>query len=502
MIRRPYQLAASADVVAFLKSAKHGDSRLYVAPTGTGKSLMELDAHVQLPSNVLITPRVEIVCGLLDKLGQQQATVTKSRTHAETLGIYTPIRLRNLLSAGDIPLPKSVIIDEAHHDPAESYQQIYSYLNRVPKVGFTASPFRGTPKGTVEFLQQWGDEYTQILTYREAVESKWIAWPTFAIVPLVDDDCIEVRGGEIQATAAGVAVMSRLDAICEMLSQWRVAGGGWDRPTMIAVPSTECALAFASHVPDAVAVTQETSDSDRQRAFADCINSRKLLIHINVVSEGIDLPIRRLIDASPTLSPVRWLQQLGRIMRPLRSDETQSPEYVCTNRNLSRHAYLADGLIPSTKVGEAQVAFGGPSSRDGNRVVGLEGIGRFKAAELPLKDGAIGIMYNLESFDGNTKTEYCVLCHPCSSTPIVAEKQSVKNPDDTYTRGKWRAIPSLPDVTGFASAGNDTMTEKQKAWWEKDASRFGLDATAKVTKKNFQALPVLCDLRKKLVSGN
>lgn len=501
MIRRPYQVAASNDVVAFLTSAKHGESRLYVAPTGTGKSVMELDAHVRLPGNVLLTPRVEIVMGLLQKLGQSQATVAKSRAHAETLGIYTPIRLRNLLSAGDIPLPKSVIIDEAHHDPAESYQQIYSYLNQVPKAGFTASPFRGTPKGTVEFLTQWGDEYTQILTYREAVESKWIAWPTFAIVPLVDDDQIEVRGGEIQATAAGAAIMSRMDALCELLEAYRVAGGGWDRPTMLAVPSTECALSFAERIPDAVAVTQATGDAERQQAFADCVASRKLLIHINVVSEGVDLPIRRLIDASPTLSPVRWLQQLGRIMRPTATGEP-SPEYVCTNRNLSRHAYLADGLIPSTKVGEAQAAFGGPSSRDGNRVIGLEGIGRFKAAELPLKDGAIGIMYSLESFEGVVKTEYAVLCHPCSSTPIVAEKQSVKNPDDTYSRGKWRAIPSLPDVTGFASASNDTMTEKQRAWWEKDASRFGLDASAKVTKKNFQALPVLADLRKKLVSGD
>lgn len=513
---RDYQTLAVDDAVDFFATAKHGDRRLYASPTGSGKSVIELALLERLNANrvnaALLTPRVEIVVGMLEKLGHADASEwSRSRVNveAESRAIFTPIRFRNLLAAGEIEQPRKLIIDEAHHESAETYQIVQALLGQVPAVGFTASPFRGTPKQTGEFLAAWGDGYTVVMTYRVAVERGVIAWPSFKVVPLVDDDMITVTAGEIQAKAAGEMVMSRADALIEFASRY-CESGRWDRSTMFSVPSTDCAhdltLRLRSAGFPAVIVVQDTTAAERQVAFRSTLECRAALVQINVVSEGVDLPIRRLIDASPTLSPVKWLQQIGRIMRPL-TDGESAPEYVCTNRNLSRHAYLAEGLVPASSVAECQTAFGGASDRDGNRVIGLEGVGKFKSIELPLSGGLKGVMYNLESFDRQgdagdggsvVKTEYAVMCHPCSAEPILAAKTSSGNPDGTWTRGKWRRLAVLPDLTGFASVGNDGMSDKQKKWWERDAGKFGLDPTAEPSRKNFQALPVLADLRLKL----
>ena len=114
-----------------------------------------------------------------------------------------------------------------------------------------------------------------------------------------------------------------------------------------------------------------TPGEQRRAAFAATAARRAALVQVSVVSEGVDLPgLRRLVDCRPTLSPVYWLQCLGRIRRPVPSGEPP-PEYICTNRNLSRHCYLLEGMLPLAAVREAQGAFETPSRRMGIRVVGL-----------------------------------------------------------------------------------------------------------------------------------
>jgi superfamily II DNA or RNA helicase len=65
-----YQRVAVADAEAFLKSAPRGGRRLYCSPTGSGKGIIEVELLRRLGSScLLVTPRIEIIHGLLDKLG-------------------------------------------------------------------------------------------------------------------------------------------------------------------------------------------------------------------------------------------------------------------------------------------------------------------------------------------------------------------------------------------------------------------------------------------------
>jgi len=418
---------------------------------------------------------------------------------SEAADIYTPIRLCNKLSLGLATRPAYLILDEAHHSEADSLQALYAYAGSMPTIGLTATPFRGTPKGTAAFLAWWNDEIVRVMDYPGAVARGVLAFPTVRMVPLVDDDTVEVSNGELSVKGLTKVTTSRLGDLVTLIESFYIQRfGRFDMPTMVAIPSSEIARDLGNALsPLAGVVTQATTQRERQEIFKRTLNGEICLIHINVVTEGVDLPMRRLIDASPTLSPVRWQQQIGRIMRPLKPGEKPS-EYICTNRNLGRHAYLLDGMVPLARIAEAQQAFGSPSKRDAARAIGLEALTRFKPTTLPLIGNVSGILYQLHAFHNNVRVDYAVLVHPTSTEPIYASRKTVTSATGELNYGRWTQIDSLPDLTGFASAAPAALSEKQSAWWKRSARRHGLDPDAKVDRKNFAALPVLKDLNMKM----
>jgi superfamily II DNA or RNA helicase len=499
-VLRDYQDTA-VDYVADLIESNETTWNLFSAPTGTGKSVIELKTLERKPGGILITPRLEIISGMMEKLGHYVEDMSDTELVASSweYGIITPIRLRNLLAAGNVrQFPRYLIVDESHHDAAETYQDIAMYLNGILKIGLTATPYRGTPKGTAELLSQWGNKVNEIISLRDAVESGYCVMPTPVIWPMLDDDLISVTGGEFKVSTTTAMVSDTLVALVDRIKPFYSAREHlYDKPTMIAVPSTDAvnqlmAVLRGAGLP-AMSVTQATSRHDRSVAFRSTVHGSHLLVQIDVVSEGVDLPIRRLIDVKPTMSPVRWVQQIGRIMRPC-TDASQYPEYVCCCRNLERHCYLMEGLFPPQIVIEAQTAFTTPSKRTGSRAVGLEGLGKFTTTPVHCLNGATAFMYNLVNVDGFQRTEYCVLVHPLYSETVQAKRVSVNDGNGNMKWGKWSLIESMPPLEkGFNSAPAKTLTEKQRAWWLKDCQRKGLDPNRELTSRGFQILPFLMD---------
>jgi superfamily II DNA or RNA helicase len=495
---RDYQDTAVNHAAEWLATAGPSDRRCYAAPTGTGKSVMELALQARVPGSWIVTPKVEIAAGLLDKAGLTVPTGERALLDAAAArSIFTPIRLRNALLRGG-STPPALILDEGHHDLAESYQQLHA-LCHCPAVCFTATPYRGTPKGTAAFREQWG-EPVWVLTYPEAIARGVISFPVCKMLPLVDDDIIDIANGELVASQVTSATKSRLADLVEAC-RGLVPEDTWDRPTMFACPGTDVARDLAERLAEAGLpsrlVTGETPHMLRQHAFEDCLTGVAALVQVAVVSEGVDLPIRRLIDLAPSISPVRWLQQLGRITRPVGEGES-APEYICTNRNLFRHAYLLDGCLPQSAVQAAQNAFPAPPKRAGLRVVGLEAIGRLKACQVPLRGGMVALLYAMSAIESNRVKEYCVIVHPMREEPIWACRENERKDGSTSSYGRWRACSAPEDVTGYASVNPRPVSEKQQFWWVKGAGAYGLDPGIIPDRKQFVALPVLSDLRVRL----
>lgn len=457
-----------------------GPPTLYAAPTGCGKSIIELAVQEQFEGCWIVTPREEIAAGMLDKLGYPDADMLEHK-------IATPVRLRNRLLDGRLRHPSYLIIDEGHHHSADTWQQLDILSGLCPSIAYTATPYRGSPRATKALLDHWGNP-VWLITYQEAAAEGYIKLPDFQMLPLVDDDVVEVVNGEFSITSLDSATVDRLGDVADHAKAWY--SGLWDKPTVFAVPSTACAMRLTQELLKrgllCVRVDAATPKADRYAAFQATVERITALVHINIVSEGIDLPLRRLVDLAPTMSPVRWVQQLGRITRPT----GEQPEYVCTNRNLLRHAYALDGAVPVSAVIDAEKALP-PAARAHTRVLGLEAIGRFKPTNVKLLSGLRLSVYSLSTTVQSVVVEYCVLVHPVHE-PVWAVKVNTVI-DGVKQYGSWKLCDPPDNAHGFNSVGPKELSEKQARWWLRSAARYGLDPEQEITRKNFQTLPVLAD---------
>lgn len=480
---RDYQTQAVEDATQFLQTAQRGDKRLYVAPCGTGKSVIEVAVQEALSSSVIITPRQEIVDGMVAKGGDRGR-------------IYTPITYRNRLLEGRAAPADYLIIDEAHHDTNDTANTIRLCVGDAPTVAYTATPYRGTPQGTAALRALYGEPH-YILRLADAVARGLCTLPSCRTEPILDDDIVEIQSGDFRITTVHRKTPWRAaaDLVCSMWST--------RTPTVVSLPSVQSVgilgEALAGRVPT-VSVVGATPSHERVTAFARCVAADAVLLQVQVVSEGVDLPIRRLIDLAPTMSPVRWLQQIGRIMRP-----GGESEYVCANRNLLRHGYLLEGLVPSEAFAQATSAFPTPSRRAGVRAFGLEGLGRLKPCAVPLANGGQAAAYYVSRGDGRGWDQYAAIV--LSNSPEVLWAVRRNEPQDgVFNWGKWARCPPPEDLMGFASVPARPLSPAQLEWWRGEgryqrcgAEKHGLDPNADVDSKTFQVLPVLSHLNMRVI---
>ncbi len=527
---RDYQVAGVARAQEFLASAGPGDRLMQIFPTGSGKSYMQAALLAATPGLLQVVPSVEIAEGIFEKLtGRSIAGCSEAvrRRETEGRGIYTVKRLLNLLMEAAVPLPKYLSFDESHHTTDDTHSTLHAITGLVPAVGWTATGYRGTPQETKKLHDSWKTRITG-LSLVDAVARGIISQPALTTWPLLNDDEIAVTNGEFKTSAVDSVFRDKFADIVARIKQFRhreFRGSSgvstamkppityrWDRPTMVAVSSKFAVEALVdalnndSCIPCAVGVTEKTTRGQRDAAFASTIACETILVQINVVSEGVDLPLRRLIDLSPTMSPVRWVQRLGRIKRPICPGESP-PEYIACCHNITRHGYLEAGVLPVTALIEAQKAWGveyKPTRKSLARAIGLDGFGRFQVSTVPLANGLLVSLYALQTKNG--LDQYAVVLHPAVQEPyffhkqnaLTGEKGTFTKPDGTViqynekTYGPWRRIQSIPDVEGCLSIPAERITEKMaKKTWPELAGQYGLDPTFEPDGRTFQILPIL-----------
>jgi superfamily II DNA or RNA helicase len=478
-------------------------------PTGTGKSLVELYGHADtFPHSWLLTPRVEIITGMLNKLhlpgvDLESMSYESICDYAETLNITTPLRFRNRLLAGKYKEPFWNLLDEGHHSGADTYEQLKLLCGKANRTALTASPYRGTPKSSMLFRAEYGEPYWMI-SYLEAWQQNYISMPTVETWPVVDDDMIEMgSNGDFVISRIVSEYKDKFEYVLRKLieREFTIEYNGLQfmiEPTLFTV-SSSLLMPYLEHAAkrcgfQVCCITDETPYKMRQDAFKKCLACTHILVHINTVSEGVDLPIRINIDLSPTASPVQFIQRFGRGTRPF-SEELTYAYYICTNRNVERHGYLLDGLLPVEKLTEAQTAFPMPSERAGSRAFGMESLGRLKGTRVKLTNGLSVLTYNVTHLDGIQKREFFVIVHPQYANVIWFDKVSARiNEADgrtTFDYGKWQPCDAPETLSGFRTQKQYALTDPQKNYWNNNAIACGIDREQNLDVRTFQIVPVL-----------
>src|SRR5690606_27135525 len=236
---------------------------LYSSPTGTGKGTMQLATLAALREagwNAWIyTPSLDVMRGYLERCGADPETLDcgaeKLAEMGEAIYVTTTGRARNLIAGGVYEPPEAVLYDEVHHatDGNDVSGLLFAVAPRAAWIGWTATPYRGTPRGTQELLAAW-PEQVEVLTVPDAIGGGYWALPTFRVVGLVDDDTITLANGEFQTKATNKLLSSRVAAIAGLVREYLVSDGrknttespaletpgGW-KPTAVTVPSREIA---------------------------------------------------------------------------------------------------------------------------------------------------------------------------------------------------------------------------------------------------------------------
>lgn len=215
-----------------------------------------------------------------------------------------------------LPIPSVILVDEAHHALAKSYQRI---LNKFPKaivLLFTATPHR---TGRVQ-LDQIADDIILGQSIHELTEQGFLAPFRYFQPPGDFDSKLLKRGSTGDFTNESMQEAMSTKIFGHIVKQYkRIANGMQAVVYTYSVDSAiKIATEFNSEGISAVEVDGTTPKEKRTvavRKFRD--QEIKILVNVNLFTEGVDLPnVDCVIMARPTASLALYLQFSMRCLNP------------------------------------------------------------------------------------------------------------------------------------------------------------------------------------------
>ena len=215
-----------------------------------------------------------------------------------------------------LPTPDVILVDEAHHALAKSYQNI---LNKFPKaivLLFTATPHR---TGRVQ-LDQIADDIIVGQSIHELTEKGFLAPFRYFQPPGDFDSKLLKRGSTGDFTNDSMQQAMSTKIFGHIVKQYkRIAPGMQAVVYTYSIDSAiKIAAEFNSEGISAVEVDGTTPKEKRAlavRKFRD--QEIKILVNVNLFTEGVDLPnVDCVIMARPTASLALYLQFSMRCLNP------------------------------------------------------------------------------------------------------------------------------------------------------------------------------------------
>ena len=215
-----------------------------------------------------------------------------------------------------LPVPNVILVDEAHHALAKSYQRI---LNKFPKaivLLFTATPHR---TGRVQ-LDQIADDIIVGQSIHELTEKGFLAPFRYFQPPGDFDSSLLKRGSTGDFTNDSMQQAMSTKIFGHIVKQYkRIAPGMQAVVYTYSIDSAiKIAAEFNSEGISAVEVDGTTSKEKRAVAVRKFREQKiKILVNVNLFTEGVDLPnVDCVVMARPTASLALYLQFSMRCLNP------------------------------------------------------------------------------------------------------------------------------------------------------------------------------------------
>lgn len=212
--------------------------------------------------------------------------------------------------------PDVILVDEAHHALAKSYQRILSKFPKAIVLLFTATPHRA---GRMQ-LDQIADDIIVGQSIHELTEKGFLAPFRYFQPPNDFDSKLLKRGSTGDFTNESMQEAMSTKIFGHIVKQYkRIADGMQAVVYTYSIDSAvEIARKFNSEGISAIEVDGTTSKEKRDLAVRKFREQEiRILVNVNLFTEGVDLPnVDCVIMARPTASLALYLQFSMRCLNP------------------------------------------------------------------------------------------------------------------------------------------------------------------------------------------
>ncbi|MGN0205977.1 MAG: DEAD/DEAH box helicase [Muribaculaceae bacterium] len=307
-------------------------------PTGTGKTVVlaslvqqflnfdDNTSHNRRCTVLIVAHRIELIeqaGAFMSRFGIDYGVIARGKRPA-TFRRVMVASIQSLANNLDIDFsPSLVIIDEAHHAPANTYRMLWAAWKEAKFLGLTATPYRISGDGFTDLFELLVSSWS----VKRFIAEGWLSpYDYYSIRPDSEAqkgiDALKKRGadGDFQMNELREALDVR-PSIARLFESFRRIA--FDKKGIIYAID----IAHAEHIAEfyrlqgvnAVAISSKTPAKERAeviRTFKEA-NSIQILVSVDLFSEGFDCPDVEFIQlARPTLSLAKYLQMVGRGLRP------------------------------------------------------------------------------------------------------------------------------------------------------------------------------------------
>lgn len=300
-------------------------SGVIVAPCGAGKTQVGVALHAasktELPTLVIVhtrdlalqwAERVERLLGIKALKPVGAAAFGKVADGAQVLakqeaqGCIVVTTVQTLTAVADLhryPFGL-VILDEAHHAPASTFQSVLGAIQCQTVYGLTATPERSD--GWTPAMYAWlGPKRYEV----QARDLQAIGLTLAPRIVIVKTGCYATTGDFTEACTQLAASDERNAIIAELVETHG------EFPQLVLTSRIEHAEELAKVIPNSIVVTGRSKL--REKAFADIRGKVvNVLIATQLADEGLDLPGLVAVHLTmPSRAEGRVVQRVGRVMR-------------------------------------------------------------------------------------------------------------------------------------------------------------------------------------------
>lgn len=321
---REYQITGIDRVRSCLRN---GSKRvLLYCPTGGGKTEIAGD---MIRSAAGKGKRVAFVCNRIELVSQASRRFRKlGLQHGVLQGGNSRAPWENVLVGSIQTIAKRgiedmdlVIIDEAHACAgSRDYHRMLERWKDVPVIGLSATPFsRGLGKVHEKIGGPVFEEIVIAATIPELIQAGWLVDCDIFGPSEPDLEGVKVVAGDYHQEQM-IKATDRPELIGDIVTHW--AKHGDDQQTLCFAASIEHSKHIVEQFREmgisAEHVDAYTPENERREiidGFRD--GAFKILSNCSMLAEGFDVPAASvLILARPTKSLVRYIQMVGRVLRP------------------------------------------------------------------------------------------------------------------------------------------------------------------------------------------